>query len=123
VIEHLGSGNQPDADTVEDRQRFFAVARFPNVHLKIHGLGEFCRRAKPASDGFPFEVPIPPLLELARAAFGPARMMWGSDYPPVSAREGYSNALRLTMSALEPLADADRASIFGGLAARVFPIR
>ena len=35
----------------------------------------------------------PRLIEMAYDAFGPRRMMWGSDYPPVSGREGYRNAL------------------------------
>jgi L-fuconolactonase len=49
-------------------------------------------------------------------------MMWGSDYPPVSAREGYGNALRLTMEQLGSRSAEDRALIFGGVALRLFPI-
>ncbi|MCH7786517.1 MAG: amidohydrolase family protein [Chloroflexi bacterium] len=42
--------------------------------------------------GFSFDF-TPPLIEMAYDAFGSRRMMWGSDYPPVSGREGYRNAL------------------------------
>lgn len=66
----------------------FELARFPNVYIKVHGLGEFCKRRLPVTEPFPFETPIPPLLNMAYEAFGASRMMWGSDYPPVSAREG-----------------------------------
>ncbi len=124
VVEHLGSVNHPvDAAQEELRQTVFGLARFPNVYIKIHGLGEFCRRALPVTEPFPFERPIPPLLDQACDAFGPTRVMWGSDYPPVSGREGYRLALRLTMEQLATRSEADRAAIFGGTALAVFPIR
>jgi L-fuconolactonase len=50
-------------------------------------------------------------------------MMWGSDYPPVSGREGYHLALNLTMEQLASKSDADRAAIFGGTALATFPVR
>jgi L-fuconolactonase len=125
VVEHLGSGNHPEAEDVpaEIRANVFQLARFPNVYVKIHGLGEFCRRIVPAVTGFPFERPIPPLLERAYAAFGPSRMMWGSDYPPVSAREGIGNALLLTMEQFTDKSEADRSRIFGETALKIFPVR
>ena len=126
VIEHLGAGNQPaeaDADLAA-RQRVCDLARYPNVHIKIHGLGEFCRRATHVDDpSFPFARPIPPFLDMAYRAFGADRMMWGSDFPPVSAREGYANALRLPLRELAPLTTSEQDSIFGAAAARVFPVR
>ena len=98
VIEHLASVGQPDpGDTRRvQRERAFALARFPNACIKVPGLGEFARRALPVPTGaFPFVQPIPDYLEQVLTAFGPSRMMWGSDFPPVATREGYRNALRL----------------------------
>jgi L-fuconolactonase len=124
VVEHLGALNQPvDAYQEELRRKVFGLARFSNVSIKIHGLGEFSRRALPVTQPFPFERPVPPLLEEAYAAFGPNRMMWGSDYPPVSGREGYHLALNLTMEQLVGKSEADRAAIFGGTALATFPVR
>ena len=124
VIEHLGSINRPDDDTQHElRRAVFGLSRFPNAHIKIHGLGEFQRRAMPATDPFPFVTPVAPALEWAYDAFGPNRMMWGSDFPPVSSREGYANALRLPMEQLAGKSQADRDAIFGGTALRVFPVR
>src|SRR5579883_447557 len=125
VLEHLASVSYPERDptAVLARQKAFALARFPNVFIKIHGLGEFCRRRLPVTEPFPFETPIPPLLEEAYRAFGPARMMWGSDYPPVSGREGYRNALRLTMEQFADKSEEDRRRIFGETALEVFPLR
>lgn len=123
VIEHLGGLNYPGGDTLEDRRRVFALARFPHLYIKIHGLGEFCTRRLPVAGSFPFETPIPPLLDMAYEAFGPGRMMWGSDYPPVSTREGYRNALRLTLEQFSSKSEDVRALIFGHVALTVFPPR
>jgi L-fuconolactonase len=124
VVEHLGALNHPiDAAQEELRRKVFGLSRFPNVSIKIHGLGEFSQRALPVAEPFPFVTPLAPLLEQAYAAFGPDRMMWGSDYPPVSSREGYRNALRFTMEQLANKSESDRALIFGGTALRVFPVR
>jgi L-fuconolactonase len=57
---------------------------------------------------------------MAYDAFGPHRMMWGSDYPPVAGREGFGNALRYTMGQFMKKSDEDRAWIFGRTAAKVF---
>lgn len=124
VIEHLGSANRPDpTETMELQRKVFALSRFPNVHIKIHGLGEFAQRAMPVVEPFPFVQPVPSALEMAYEAFGARRMMWGSDYPPVSGREGYRNALGFTMERFSRVSDEERQQIFGGTALAVFPLR
>ncbi len=69
------------------------LTRFPNTYIKFGGLGEFCIRPKKLEPEFGFEE-IPPLMDMAYEAFGPERMMYGSDYPPVGHREGYRNSLQ-----------------------------
>ncbi|MHB8648501.1 MAG: amidohydrolase family protein, partial [Thermomicrobiales bacterium] len=125
VIEHLGSHSRPDADENERalRQQVFTLARFPNCFIKITGLGEFCQRAMPVTEPFSFVQPIPPYLRQVYDAFGPARMMWGSDYPPVDAREGYGNALGGPMAQFADTSEEDRAAIFGSTARTLFPPR
>ena len=122
IIEHLGGNNRPDAEVAPYplRQKVFDLARFPNVFIKVPGLGEFCKRAIPLDPTFPFEPDNLPLLEIAHAAFGPDRMMWGSDYSPVSMREGYRNALHYPREYFAAYHLADCAQIFGGTAARIF---
>ena len=122
ILEHMGSINQPDSEgpPYPLRQKVLSLARFPNVHVKIHGLGEFCSRVMPVKEPFPFEEPIPPLLDMVYGAFGAERMMWGSDFPPVSTREGYGGALRFTMDRFAAKSDEERSLIFGGVAMRLF---
>jgi L-fuconolactonase len=125
VVEHLGSLKYADAapDRAETVKQVFALARFPNTFVKVPGLGECCRRTLPVGSSFPFDTPLPPFYELAYEAFGPHRMMWGSDYPPVSCREGYANALRFAMERYAPLPQDEQEAIFGGTAMGVFAIR
>ncbi len=128
VIEHLGSLSKPDDDEAgaAARRKVFELARFANTYIKITGLGEFGRRAIPVTEPFPFVRPLPDYLVRAYENFGPTRMMWGSDYPPVSGREGYTNALHLTLAELEALPNfsaADREQIFGTTALSVFTPR
>ncbi len=73
------------------------LAKFPNIYVKHAGLGEYSQRRPRFKPEFGFDD-APPILEMAYKAFGPRRMMWGSDYPPVSAREGYRNALHGPMN-------------------------
>ena len=105
VIEHLagagegvafprsGPGPQPPYAAY---RKALELADCPNTYLKVHGLAEISARPPvlPAAYGVDFYDFTPPLFEMAYEAFGPRRMMWGSDYPPVSGREGYRNALR-----------------------------
>jgi L-fuconolactonase len=123
VLEHLGSALEHETVPPDVFRAVFSLARFPNVYIKVPGLGEFCTRKMPVSESFAFERPIPPLLDWALAAFGPARMMWGSDFPPVSAREGYANALRLTLDQFAHASQTERGLIFGDVARTVFQAR
>jgi L-fuconolactonase len=121
VVEHLGGFSRPEDN--ERRPRVFELARFANVFIKVTGLGEFARRAMPVKASFPFEEPVPDYLEQAYRAFGAGRMMWGSDFPPVAAREGYGRALRGCQDSFGGKPAGDVAHIFGETARSVFPLR
>ncbi len=80
--------------------------------MKVPGLGEFCQRPMPFVQPFPFDQ-IPPVIEMAIDAFGPQRLMWGSDFPPSASREGYRNALRWPMEHVKYKSEADKEWVFG----------
>ena len=122
VVEHLGAWNKPrpGAEGEAGKRAMVELAKLPNVAIKIHGLGEFAPRAMPPTHPFPFARPLPPALEEAYAAFGANRMMWGSDFPPVSYREGYLNALEFTRVELESKTSEEQERIFGGTALEWF---
>jgi L-fuconolactonase len=93
VLEHLAGSKGDEEPPYPLFRRAMDLAQRPNTYLKVPGLGEITSRPPVLGSEFcPEEAP--PLIEIALDAFGPQRMMWGSDYPPVSNREGYRNALR-----------------------------
>ena len=63
---------------------------------------------------------VPPLVEMALEAFGANRLMWGSDFPPVAAREGYGNALRFPMERIQFKSYVDKEWAFDKTAASMF---
>ncbi len=113
-IEHLASVGRADTD-VEYRRGLDGIASRPNLSMKLPGFGEFCLGP------LPFD-PIPPVARLALEAFGPERLMWGSDFPPVSGREGYHNSLQVPFDYFSDLSDSDREWIFGGAARAVWDL-
>jgi predicted TIM-barrel fold metal-dependent hydrolase len=66
---------------------------------------------------------IPPLIEMALAAFGAKRLMWGSDYPPSSVREGYANALKFPMEYVTFKSEEDKEWVFGATANTLWKFR
>jgi L-fuconolactonase len=126
ALEHLGTHPQlgPALTPGTAGPLYAAIAPFPAVLVKFHGLGETNPRAEPRV-GAPFSDPTPHVLLRALAVLGAGRLMWGSDYPPSSAREGYANTLRLPLEALRAagIPAGDESRLFGGNAAALFARR
>jgi L-fuconolactonase len=122
VTEHLAGRNLPAsrAERLGQMRRLRRLAKHPNAHAKLHGLGELIPYPFHPSDLRDQARMVPDVLAVALDAFGPRRLMWGSDYPLVSSREGYRNALEWMRSAIE-LSGADEPSeIFAKDAMRLF---
>lgn len=119
VIEHLGQIRRDERPPYRTFRRILALARYSNIYMKVHGLGEICPRPMTFPQPMRFDA-IPPFMEMAYEAFGANRIMWGSDFPPVAAREGYRNALRWPMDHIPCRNDADKEWIFGKTALSVF---
>jgi len=126
VLEHLGGTSAPVVtdEALTLRRKVLELARLPNVLLKLPGMGELMPRAASAlRDGEPFGGEAHPLVGEALAAFGAHRIMWGSDFPVVSSREGYGNALRLARASLAGQSAEALDAIFCRNALRVFRAR
>jgi L-fuconolactonase len=124
VVEHLGGWTRPDCDREPATWAgILGLARHGNVALKLPALGQLVTR--PVGKPLP---PEPPVLDAAGGAilfealdaFGAERLLWGSDFPVVSSREGYANALAWTRALFADRPAAVTEAIFGGNAARIF---
>ena len=92
AIEHFVGATAEMEEPYEGLAGALQVAGLPNAYVKLGGLGEISRRPAVLRPAFRFDH-TPPFVEMILEAFGPQRVMWGSDYPPAGSREGYRNAL------------------------------
>ena len=127
IIEHLADvGNyikSRDKKIVNDGlsmfKSFLEISDFDNAYVKIPGLGELSNRPQLLSDKYPFNKDNLGLIKLTLDSFGSEHLMWGSDFPPVSNREGYSNALN-GIKNLDFLSNIDKKNLFTKVPERLF---
>ena len=120
VLEHLGGAARTKSNPEPNYPMFgnvLALAKYPNVYIKLPGFGEFTPRPYPMKN--PAFDQTPSVIKMVYDAFGPQRMMWGSDFPNCSTREGYRNALQYPMK-IHYFSDEDRKWIFEKTALSVF---
>ena len=53
-------------------------------------------------------------------AFGPARVMWGSDWPVCTLAASYAEVLELARDAIAELSEPEGRAVLGGTATRVY---
>ena len=94
-LEHLV--RSPGGDVVEAPFGAYAqaleCAKWANTSVKVPGQGEILKKPGRLPVGYPWGGTVAPHYEMAKTAFGVQRMMWGSNFPPCAAKEGYRNAL------------------------------
>ena len=89
------------------------LAKHPHVHCKISGL------ATEAAQGWT-EATLRPYVDHLLAAFGPKRLMWGSDWPVLNLNGDYLLWHSIATLLLSSLADGERDAIFGDNAAAFY---
>ena len=124
IIEHLGKAKPDEAAPYPIYNKTLNLSKFPNVYIKVTGLGEICKRPYPFRDPFYIVEGVPPFVKMAYEAFGPSRMMWGSNYPPSSEIEGYRNTLRYLGEHLDTFCSKeDKEWILGKTALTLFKFK
>ena len=121
VLDHLGNpqvrgraGGQPDPGWIGDIRR---LAALPNTVCKLSGiLGE----PPPSQSASSPVAHLVPYYETALAAFGPGRLMFGSDWPPCTLSATYAEVVGAARALTEALSPAEQSAIFSGTARRVY---
>ena len=111
LLDHMARPATEDGRPYSQAQSLFALARHPNLFLKLttHNVRE-ARKGKATPESFFARVV---------AEFGASRIAWGSNFP---ASEGTLAALLTeARSALATLAEPDREWIFSGTARSLYP--
>jgi L-fuconolactonase len=119
VLDHLGNprtSGPPDPRWAADIR---SMAALPNTVCKLSGiLGE--QPPDPSEPGANPVGHLVPYYETALSAFGPDRLMFGSDWPVCTLSATYAGVVAAASALTAGLSASERDAIFAGTARRVY---
>jgi predicted TIM-barrel fold metal-dependent hydrolase len=113
VIDHLGRPDLGAEGPEAVCERVARLSEYENVWVKLSALTELSREPYPHRDTAVW-------ARRMLAAFGPARLMWGSDFPFVAGAEQYSASLSSLREALGEASSEAYQQIVARTATEVF---
>ncbi len=115
VLDHIGKPTIVAGRIDQAWVRSFReLAKRPHVTCKVSGVVTEVREPT-------WTLPvIQPYLDLAVEAFGPARLMFGSDWPVCRLKVEYGGWVRTAQAFTAPWSEAERKAFWGGTAAHVY---
>jgi L-fuconolactonase len=123
VLDHLGNPDVTAEVPPSWADAFRALAALPNVAGKLSGIlgAPAPGTARTAdADGQVDVAHMRPYYEIALAAFGPDRLMFGSDWPVSTLYARYADIHTAARALTADLSPAEREAIFSGTARRVY---
>lgn len=114
VLDHLGKPPLRQGDLTTWRTLVDALSACENVSCKLSGLVSEAEPGRWTADQL-----LPP-LRYALARFGPARSLFGSDWPVCVLAAGYGEVLGLVRSALDGLDECAQDDVLAGAAAHIY---
>jgi L-fuconolactonase len=117
VLDHLGNPPLASRSLVRWSADIAALAKCHNVVAKVSGLVTKDDWEHWTVDG------LRSVVELAVDAFGPSRLMFGSDWPLAELAGGYRQWKDAYLELTDQLAPAEQTSIDGENARRVYGVR
>ncbi|MBV8898237.1 MAG: amidohydrolase family protein [Acidobacteriaceae bacterium] len=116
VLDHIAKPRIRDHVLSPWRENMFRLAERPNVYCKISGaVTEADYNAWTKQD-------LAPYLDAALEAFGPQRLMFGSDWPVCLVATKYGAWFNLVAEHIQTLSDAEREAILGATASHAYGI-
>jgi L-fuconolactonase len=113
VIDHGAKPVIDDAAFQHWAAGMRALAQQTALHCKLSGLLTELPRGRGAGELWPY-------VEVLLAAFGPSRLIWGSDWPVLTLAADYAQWHGLARSWLAHLGAEDLARVFGGNAMALY---
>jgi len=134
VLNHIGGlyrvgpyANRDGEVITEWQAGVAAVARCPNIYLKLGGVGQ----PRYGFDWHTYEKPIDsealatglaPLMNYCIEQFGPDRCMFESNFPPDKVSSSYNVLFNAFKRLSKDYSDSERASLFHDTATKVYRI-
>jgi L-fuconolactonase len=117
VIDHIAKPAIRDRQWEGWIEDFACAASFENVYCKLSGMiTEANWECWTAAD-------LRPYVQAALDVFGPARLMFGSDWPVCTLAGSYSQVVDALKEALGPIGEDEQAKIFGRTAERFYGLK
>jgi len=114
ILDHLAKPRLKTGEIAEWRRDIEAVARHANVSCKVSGLvTEAAWQGWKAADFRPY-------LDVVLTAFGPERLMVGSDWPVCLVAGSYADVAGIARDFFSALTPAEQAEVAGGTASRIY---
>jgi L-fuconolactonase len=117
VIDHIAKPEIKARKISPWAEQLKEIAANPNVFCKVSGLVTEADWRKWSADDFR------PYLDVVFEAFGPDRLMFGSDWPVCLAAGTYRRVKQLVADYVQSFSDTDKAKIFGLNAAHFYGLR
>lgn len=114
VLDHAGKPDIRHGARDPWRADTAALAALPNVVCKLSGL---VTEAEPAAWT---PAALRPYVDHLLSCFGPARLLFGSDWPVVNLAADYRRWLEAALELLRPLSAGERAAVMSGNARRIY---
>ena len=105
ALDHIGGAPTDEDPPYPVLGNVLKLARCPNVYVKFSPQAHKSARAYPHDDTFP-------TFQRIYDAFGPQRLMWGTNFPGVLKGVGYLPALEMFRSHMRFLSDEDKEWLF-----------
>jgi L-fuconolactonase len=116
VVDHLAKPLIADKRYSPWREELTLLAKFDNVYCKLSGMvTETHWRAWRPEDFTEY-------LDIAVDAFGPQRVMIGSDWPVCTLSGDYQTVMNIVIDYLQQFSKEERAGILGGNCARFYGV-
>jgi L-fuconolactonase len=116
VLDHIAKPRIVAAELEPWRARLSELAQRPNVWCKVSGMV-----TEADWNSWSLET-LTPYFDATVEAFGPMRLMAGSDWPVCLVACGYSRWWEMLRTYFAGFSDAEKTSIFGECAAAVYRI-
>ncbi len=116
VLDHVAKPRIGDQVIEPWKTQMFDMAKRENVYCKLSGM------ATEADWQSWTKEDLRPYIEIALEAFGPARMMLGSDWPVARLAVEYGDWMNLCRESISSLSETERALVEGGVAAQAYDL-
>jgi L-fuconolactonase len=116
VLDHFAKPYIREGKREPWRRELQELARRPNVYCKVSGLA-----TEASHERWKLED-LRPYLDTALGAFGPRRLMFGSDWPVCTLATSYTRWAETIGAWLGPLETSERDAIMGGSAVDAYQL-